>query len=519
MLSNKRKRLFAAFIDLKQAFDTILRDGLWYKLVNCNITGKCYRLIQNMYQDIKSCLTVNSVQTDFFSCNIGLRHGETLSPFLFSVYLNDLEDFFCQNYPAGGIDCMSSDLDDTVYIYVKLFLLMYADDTVILSETSEGLQTALNLYSDYCAAWKLKINVSKTKVVVFAKGRPGNFSFALNNENLEVVGEYKYLGVLFSRGGSFYSTKKHLAGQAEKAMYSLIKKSRSLLLPLDMQFELFDKLVKPILLYGSEVWGFGTLDILDRTVLKILKFILNMKSSTPNFMVYGESGVFPLYIDIQCRVISYWAKLVTGDVLKLSGMIYRILYSLFKYSNVRNSRFAWIKNVKEILNNCGMSGIWETHSFPNEKWLISAVKQKLRDIYIANWHAQLDTSSSATTYKLIKTRFGMENYLVTLPMKFRKSLIKIRTRNHRLPIETGRWQHVTREERICNLCNQSLGDEFHFILECKELKDIRRKYLRMYYYKKPNVLKFHQLFNTKNKKELLNLSRFIHEIMCYTQVS
>ena len=265
MLSNKQKRLFAACIDLKRAFDTIWRGGLWYKLVNCNITGKCYRLIRNMYQDIKSCLTVNSVQTYFFSCNIYLRQGETLSPFLFSVYLNDLGDFFCQNYPTGGIDCMSSDLDDTVYIYVKLSLLMYADDKVILSEASEGLQTALNSYSDYCAVWKLKINVSKTKVEVFAKGRPGNFSFALNNENLEVVGEYKYLGVLFSRGGLFYSTKKHLSSQAEKAMYSLIKKSRSLLVPLDMQFELFDQLVKPILLYGSEVWGFGTLDILDRT--------------------------------------------------------------------------------------------------------------------------------------------------------------------------------------------------------------------------------------------------------------
>ena len=45
-------------------------------------------------------------------------------------------------------------------------------------------------------------------------------------------------------------------------MYSLIKKSRSLLLPIDLQIELFDKLVKPILLYGSEVWGFGTLDVL-----------------------------------------------------------------------------------------------------------------------------------------------------------------------------------------------------------------------------------------------------------------
>ena len=61
------------------------------------------------------------------------------------MYLNDLEDFFCQNYPTGGIDCMSSELDDTVNIYVKLFLLMYADDTVILSETSEGLQIVLQI--------------------------------------------------------------------------------------------------------------------------------------------------------------------------------------------------------------------------------------------------------------------------------------------------------------------------------------------------------------------------------------
>ena len=195
MLGNKSKQLFAAFIDLKQAFDTIWRDGLWYKLVNCNITGKCYKLIQNMYQGIKSCLTVNVVQTDYFSCNIGLRQGENLSPFLFSVYLNDLEDFFFKNIPNEGIDCISSELDDLAYIYVKLFLLMYADDTVILSETSEGLQTALNFYSEYCNVWKLKINVSKTKVVVFATGRRGNFSFFLNGDDIEVVGEYKYLGV------------------------------------------------------------------------------------------------------------------------------------------------------------------------------------------------------------------------------------------------------------------------------------------------------------------------------------
>ena len=238
-----------------------------------------------------------------------------------------------------------------------------------------------------------------------------------------------------------------------------------------------------------------------------------MKLSTPDIMVYGETGVFPLYIDIQCRVISYWAKLVTCDILKLSGTMYRIMFSLFK--NERNVKFCWIKNVKEILNNCGMSNISETHSFPNEKWLVNAVKQKLRDIYITNWHAQLDKSDSATSYKIFKTTFGMENYLVTLPVKFRKAFIRIRTNNHRLPIETGRWRRAAMKDRTCYLCNETLGDEIHVIFECKQFKDIRKKYLKSYYYKNPNVIKFQQLFNTESKKELINLCRFVNEILCF----
>ena len=122
--------------------------------------------------------------------------------------------------------------------------------------------------------------------------------------------------------------------------------------------------------------------------------------------------------------------------------MYKVIYSSYKYSNIRNTRFYWIRNIKHILDSCYMSGIWQSHTFRNEKWLVCAVKQKLRDVFITNWHAQLDISSSGITYSLIKTNFGMENYLVTLPLKLRKPLIQIRTRNHRLPIETGRWLHI-----------------------------------------------------------------------------
>ena len=82
------------------------REGLWQKMLEYNINGKCYRLIKNMYNNIKSSVMVNGEVSNYFACNIGLRQGETLSPFLFSIYLNDLESFLDFRHDnTSGIEC------------------------------------------------------------------------------------------------------------------------------------------------------------------------------------------------------------------------------------------------------------------------------------------------------------------------------------------------------------------------------------------------------------------------------
>ena len=73
--------------------------------------------------------------------------------------------------------CATSNLDNAVYIYFKLLVLLYADDTVIMSEASNGLQFALNVYKDYCKQWKLTVNINKSKVVIFSKGRQANYYY------------------------------------------------------------------------------------------------------------------------------------------------------------------------------------------------------------------------------------------------------------------------------------------------------------------------------------------------------
>lgn len=91
---HRNKKLFCTFIDFRKAFDTVWRMGLWKKLADSNITGKILRVIHNMYGSIKSCVKKEDDISGLFSCEIGVRQGENLSPFLFSIFLSDLESFF-----------------------------------------------------------------------------------------------------------------------------------------------------------------------------------------------------------------------------------------------------------------------------------------------------------------------------------------------------------------------------------------------------------------------------------------
>jgi hypothetical protein len=156
--------------------------------------------------------------------------------------------------------------------------------------------------------------------------------------------------------GRGLKTKKHLCEQAQKDMYGFIRKIRQFKLRVDCQFDLFDKVVAPILLYGSEIWGFENLDIAERIHLKFLKHVFNLKSSTPAYMVYGETGRFPLYISIYCRMITYLAKLFSCQENKIVYVLYKHLHKLHCDGILSNP---WLDCIQKILNMSGVSNIWQ----------------------------------------------------------------------------------------------------------------------------------------------------------------
>ena len=135
-------------------------------------------------------------------------------------------------------------------------------------------------------------------------------------------------------------------------MHGVFRKIRQLNPPIDCQLDLYDKIVIPVLLHGCEICGYENQELIERIHLKFLKFILGLKS-TSSYMVYSETGRFPLYVIIYSRMLPYWAKLFTGPE-KNVYTLYKYLLSQYNNENFKNP---WIECVHNTLNACGFLNI------------------------------------------------------------------------------------------------------------------------------------------------------------------
>ena len=313
------------------------------------------------------------------------------------------------------------------------------------------MQNMLDVFTDYCKQWKLYVNIDKTKVVVFSKRRyEANHKFKVIGEEIQFSDNYCYLGVLFNYNGNITNAKKRLIVQSQKALYSVYYKIRNITIPIDLQLKIFDALVAPILLYGSEVLGFEKNDNIEKVHLQFLKKNLGVRITTPNFLVYGELGRYPLIVNIKCRMLCFWGKLVSSE--KLSSKIYNLTYNLYK--NGTNG-LKWIDFIKKTFDEIGLSFIFTNQLEINPNWIKVHAKQILCDQFVQRWRGDIANSSRSHFYSIFKQEFCMEPYLTRLTEVHRKFITKLRVNNIKFPIETGRWRNINREDRICQKCSLS----------------------------------------------------------------
>lgn len=169
---------------------------------------------------------------------------------------------------------------------------------------------------------------------------------------------------------------------------------------------------------------------------------------------------------------------------------------------------------RKILNSVGLTYVWLENSVNNADWLCKEVEKRLQFQFVQKWNSDVYSSSKCINYRIFKTEFALEKYITECQPNVYIPFARIRTTNNRLPIEKGRWENIVRSNRYCTLCNLNLlGDEYHYILECTYFTEKRKLYLPKYYLKHVNVFKFQKLMSTKNTKQLVQLGRFVSDIL------
>ena len=110
-------------------------------------------------------------------------------------------------------------------------------------------------------------------------------------------------------------------------------------------------MIAPILLFGSEIWGYENCDLIESFYFKYCKRLLHLKASTPNAMVYDELGSYSMQIFIKSMMVSFWAKILCGIKDKLAVTLYRIIYQL-DYNGEYHSQ--WLNSIRRTtLRNLG----------------------------------------------------------------------------------------------------------------------------------------------------------------------
>ena len=195
-------------------------------------------------------------------------------------------------------------------------------------------------------------------------------------------------------------------------------------------FKLFDSVIKPLLLYGSDVWGHRNtgLDCIDKVMLRYCRRLLNVKATTSSFIVHEECGMLPP--SVQCTI------------------------SVLSFINLRELVTEYDTDIAKMPSN-----------------FRSECKNVVTDQFKTEWTTKMQNANMypiLRTCSKIKSSFGIAPHLDTVKNHtYRIAMAQLRTSSRTLAIERGRYArpklHIN--DHPCNICG-TMEDEIHFLIHC-----------------------------------------------------
>ena len=220
-----------------------------------------------------------------------------------------------------------------------------------------------------------------------------------------------------------------------------------------------------------------------------------------NLAVLGDSGRFPLSLVCLERSLKYWLKIKHINDIAMQDVL------TDHCATFMGNNKSWGNLIKQKLDSLGFSNLWENQNLNLN--MFPSIQRRVRDIYIQEWHTAINNSPKLKSYVMFKENFEFEPYLDYIHNNnLRMHLTRFRISSHSLAIESGRFNNIDRNNRLCIFCNQnSVESEYHFLLVCQKYNNIRSKFIKHHPW--PTMNRFKNLLSSKNRNVQLSIAKYI----------
>ena len=296
-------------------------------------------MLSNTYVNVN----FNNTKGSTWKLNNGTRQGGILSPYLFSLYINEMLDDIADT----NIGCSLNNYQTNV--------LAYADDITLIAPTSAGLQVLLNKLFDYISQLGLTLNINKSVYMVCKVKKDKKYNFdgcvELNGNPLNLVDHYKYLGIIISENNTNYLDIKRCCKSFLGQFYSMYRNFNNI--HRDLLLFLFNSYCTSF--YGIELWhskSFCVTEYHNQEVIyhKSIKKMLKVSFRESNHAVCMETSL-PIFRHFHnWRMISFYFNIARSNSPCILPLKNYLLHDSSFSLNIREI-FASVYSIQNLLDN------------------------------------------------------------------------------------------------------------------------------------------------------------------------
>lgn len=461
-------RLYVCFLDVRKAFDCVWHDGLFYKLYKCGIDKAIFKILQNLYTGMRSCVRFQGCKSEWFPILQGTRQGGVISPFLYLVFLNDL----LYQLEASGLGMCFYNID--------LSCPTVADDMLVQSFSKIGLEELISICVNYAYTWRFLHSASKSAVVVFNEKKSDFLrterSWKLGNDYIPEKEQYKHLGILCDKYMAFDKVTTEACRKIKGTFLSIVNCGLhdDELNPIT-SMRIYNSVVLPKALYGCELWSRllpNEILSLERAHRFCIKFMQCLPRSTSTDVALALLGSKSIEVEIDRRKLIFLEQLCNlPSHLRVKEFFIHRMVSFDKNSS---SQLGFIPDIFRLLGKYSLTSTLHTFLEIGSFMTKNAWKRLLRDKFLnVGRDTSLQRVSNSESFSRFMDIHSLDKpyILYDISKESRKYL-----KNTKLAVRLLGLMFSGKKCTICRSCgelSQTLTE--HILLFCTACEDFRNK--------------------------------------------